>query len=107
MLPQRTRRRIDHEISCCIQREMPRALKTHADPAWVGTRCKNEVVFERPLPAVVDHVDSRIDAAIADAAEGRDIASPIGLVTDQIAHRGSPWLLGLGLCDTSAEQGRG
>ena len=57
-----------------------RALEADCDLVRIGGRCHAEVVLKLPLVAVVNEIDSRINAAVFHSREVRDVASPFGAI---------------------------
>jgi len=71
--------------SSVAQFEFVRPIKLELDLVRIASRSHLEVVFEPPLVAVENQVDSGIDLLVADAGELGNISAPLaGIIADKI-----------------------
>ena len=81
-------RGLQDQVALGVQGHAFSALNGELDGAGIGTRGHDEVVFELPLVAVIDQIDTWIDVLVLDLTEAGDAGVPMdGIVTDQIVTR--------------------
>ena len=76
MHAQRVAARADHHVPA-VERDGIGAADIDPDGAGAGTRAENEIELDGALAAVEDEIGGRIDIAIGDTPEGRDVAPPL------------------------------
>jgi len=87
--------RADPKIALIIQAKASGTLEAEANRLRRGSGSHGEVVFEFPLRAVVDEIDSWVHAGIADLIVGGDIRVPPGrIIADKIIDSSRQRILG-------------
>src|SRR3984957_13265310 len=85
----------DPKSAFIVQAETSGTLEDEANRLRCSSGSHGEVIFEFPLRAVVDEIDSRVHAGIADLTVGGDIGTPAGrIIADKIIHSSGKRILG-------------
>ena len=72
---------MEHEVPPGVQLQRVGPVESQPDAPRVGARGDDEIVFELLLVAVIDEVDTGVDAALRDAGERGDVGPPARRVT--------------------------
>ncbi len=85
VLPEHPAVRMHEQVAMLVQFEFARALEEEFDPAGIGARLQDQVVFDFALAPVEERIDTGIDRAVAHALEVRDIRElPVGRFAEEV-----------------------
>ena len=71
---------VQDQVALAVYLQLLRPLELYGDRAGVGAGRDQEVVFQLALVPIIDNVDARIDAFVADACVLRNSGLPFGRV---------------------------